>query len=155
MKTTSPTLHMNSNYYETLKVDNTQFKNYKSRQRLFFVLQESGDDLWGAAREGRSAAPDWPPEEAQAPPLSWLHSAPEEEETARYDGKCEAGWKRAIKQDVQTRHFPFSTCRVELLFAPSDSERNCPNNSVLCCHGYFSLHLNKPVFAGQSLNSYY
>lgn len=45
-------------------------------------------------------------------------------------------------------------CRVELPFAPSDSERNCPNNSVLCCHGYFSSHSNKPVFAGQSLNSW-
>lgn len=32
-------------------------------------------------------------------------------------------------------------------------QSNCPNDSVVCCHGYFSLHSNKPVFASQSLNS--
>lgn len=51
--------------------------------RLF--PQDAGDNLRGATWKGWSAAPDWSPEEAEAPPVSRLHSASEEKETVGYD----------------------------------------------------------------------
>lgn len=70
----------------------TRKKFHQSQQSTYvshhswLLFQDVGDNLWGATWKGWSAAPDWSPEEAEAPPFSWLHSAPEEKEAIGYDG---------------------------------------------------------------------